>query len=133
VATLAILDDARQKTIALLHSCTAAELDFAEPTRSLPSFADWHTLRQMGWHIADTESRYYLPSLGLPSKPRAPDLIDELEESARHARTQLRDMSADLVAIEDDEVWTTVKLLRRLAWHERSELATIREMLAIIR
>lgn len=131
--TFAILGDVRQQTMTFLQSCTAAELDFTDPSRSLPSFADWHSLRQMGWHIADTESRYYLPSLGSPAKPRAADLIDELAESGRHVRTQLHDMSADLVAVEDDQVWTTVKLLRRLAWHERSELAAMREMRATIR
>lgn len=131
--TVAILDDVREKTIAFLQSCTTAELDFTDHARSLPSFANWHTLRDMGWHIADTESRYYLPSLGLPTKTPATHLIDELMESARHVRGQLCGMPSDLVVVDEGEVWTTVKLLRRLAWHERSELAAMQDMLTKIR
>lgn len=130
--TLAILEGVREDTIAFVASCPDAELDHDDPQRSLPAFASWRTLRDMAWHIADTESRYYLPSLELPGKPRAANIADELEESAEHVRNQLWEVPADRV-VENDEVWTTVKLLRRLAWHEQNELAEIRRMLANMR
>lgn len=66
-ATTMILRGVRPQTIGLIRSCSDAELDWDDPERVLPSYARWRTLRQMGWHVADTESRYYLPCLGLGS------------------------------------------------------------------
>lgn len=126
--TLAILDRARAQTVELLRSVPPAELDSDRLQRSLPSFAGWRTLRQMAWHIVDTESRYYLPAAGLAAKPPHNDLFTELAESAAHVREQLRAMPADLHVEQHGEVWTAVKLLRRLAWHERGELAVMRTM-----
>ena len=131
--TLDILGRVRRETIALLRSCTPAELDSEDHNRALPSFASWRTLRQMGWHIADCECRYYLPAAGLPTRSRRTDLLEELAESAAHVRRQLRAMPADLRAARDGEVWTAVKLLRRLAWHERGELEVMRTMLRRLR
>lgn len=131
--TLTILGEARRETIELLRSCTEAELDTDDPERILPRFASWRTLRQMGWHLADTESRYYLPVTGLPPKPRTGDLVEELRQSARHVSGQVRAAARDRVAAVRGEIWTTVKLLRRLAWHERAELDVMRTMLHKIR
>lgn len=39
-------------------------------------------------------------------------------------------MPADLVVDGPHGTWTSVKVLRRLAWHERGELAVMRSMLA---
>lgn len=127
--TVAILEEARRGVVDLLRSCTEAELDWDDADRPLPRFATWRTLRQMGWHIADTESRYYLPATGLPAKPRTEDLLAELKQSAQHISAQLRAVPPDLVSEDASERWTTVKLLRRLAWHERAELSVMRSML----
>ena len=78
---------------------------------------------QLALHIADTESRYYLPVLGLPARPRADGLVTELEESGAHVRRVVSGMAPDLASASDDHgSWTSVKVLRRLAWHERGEL-----------
>ncbi len=131
--TLEILGRVRAETVDLLRSVPPDKLDAEDLQRSLPSFANWRTLRQMAWHIADTESRYYLPAAGLPAKPRSDDLFAELGESAAHVQRQLRSMPADLLVEARGEVWTAVKLLRRLAWHERGELAVMRGMLGPLR
>jgi len=128
--TLAILDAIRPQTIALLRACSDAELDWDDPERVLPSYAGWRTLRQMAWHVADTEGRYYLPSLGLGYRERVPGLMDELRLSRDHTRQLVETMPSDLVTEGERGVWTTVKVLRRLAWHERGELAVMRGMLA---
>lgn len=127
--TLEILRNVRPQTIALLRSCSAAELDWDDPERLLPSFARWRTLAQMGWHIADTESRYYLPCLGLGYRERADGLSAELERSAEHVRTVIEAMPPDLCVEGEQGCWTSVKVLRRLAWHERGELVAMRTML----
>lgn len=126
--TLAILSAARQETLTLVTSSPPEVLDFDEPTRALPAWAGWRTLRQMAWHLADTESRYYLPSLGVPIRPAESDLITELSASARHVQAVVSAMPADLIHRAGGEVWTTTKVLRRLAWHERSELVTMRQL-----
>jgi hypothetical protein len=123
--TLAVLVAVRDETLALVTSSGPAVLDFDDPTRTLPAWARWRTLRQMAWHLADTESRYYLPALGLPGRSAEPDLITELTASARHVRTVVSTMPATLIRRTPSEMWTTTKVLRRLAWHERSELITM--------
>jgi hypothetical protein len=130
-ATLATVMDARVGTRALLDACRACEselLDFDNPVRVLPSWARWRTLRAMFWHVADTECRYYFPGLGLPYRPRAADLDTELEACAAHVRATVAGIPDDLVHHHRGEEWTSTKVLRRLAWHERGELVAIREL-----
>jgi hypothetical protein len=126
--TLAILRAARQQTLALVSACPDAVLDWDDPQRILPPWASWRTLRQMAWHVADTESRYYLPRLGLPSRPREADLLQELRRSAQHVHQAITRVPPALLQRSDGEVWTTTKLLRRLAWHERGELVVMRQL-----
>lgn len=127
-ATLAILASARTGTLALLDACPDVLLDVDNPARVLPSFARWRTLRAMFWHIADTDCRYYLPGLGLKSRPRAADLATELAECAAHVGRVVDTMPLDLAAGFGDEQWTSTKVLRRLAWHERGELRAMRDL-----
>jgi hypothetical protein len=127
-ATLAILADVRRDTLALVTGSPPEVLDFDDPQRSLPAWATWRTLRQMAWHVVNTESRYYLPRLGLPYREAEPDLVAELHASADHVRHAVATMPADLVNHHGGETWTTTKVLRRLAWHERSELVTMHHL-----
>jgi uncharacterized damage-inducible protein DinB len=126
--TLAILSAARQQTLALISACPDAVLDWDDPQRVLPPWASWRTLRQMAWHVADTESRYYLPRLGLAGRPREADLLGELQRSAAHVQAAVRSVAPALLRRSDGEVWTTTKLLRRLAWHERGEVVVMRRL-----
>ncbi|MEQ7005912.1 DinB family protein [Actinopolymorpha sp. B17G11] len=125
-ATLAVLADSRRDVMALVRACPDAVLDWDDPHRALPSYASWRTVRQVAWHIVDTESRYYLPMTGLGYREPAGDLLAELELSAAHVRKAVETMPADLVRTTNGATWTSVKLLRRLAWHERGELAVMR-------
>jgi hypothetical protein len=129
-ATLRILRSARAETLRLVGSASPTQLDFVDESRQLPIWADWNTARQLAWHITDTESRYYLPRLGLPEKRRGTDLVDELRSSGAHVRASLATLGPAEVAVTDGEVWTSVKLLRRLAWHERGEFVPLRKLLA---
>lgn len=128
--TLTILDDQRSRTLGILDGLPDRLLDFDDPERALPRWARWRTIRQTLWHICDTESRYYLPQTGLPARERLDRLPAELRASHRHVRSVLASMPRDTVNRPADEVWTATKLLRRLAWHERGELAAIGELLA---
>lgn len=124
-STLEILTAQRERTLSVVVDLPDALLDRDDPSRLMPHWARWHTIRETIWHIADTESRYYLPQLGLPTRGREVDLEVELRASAAHVRTVLTQMPRDLV-VTGDELWTSTKLLRRLAWHEAGELDAIR-------
>lgn len=127
--TMAILRWARADLGALLAACTDAELDWDDPERALPPWARWRTLRQMAWHIADAESRYYLAQVGVPPPERCGRLSDELSRSHQHVLRTLPQLERDLmVTSRDEQVWTCRKVLRRLAWHERSELDAMRAL-----
>ncbi|MBE1875439.1 DinB family protein [Myceligenerans pegani] len=122
-ATLSILERSRARTLELIRAAGPHVMEYRDPDRTLPAYASWHTVGQLAWHIADTESRYYLPLLGLPPRPRAEDLVTELEESGAYVRRVVSGMDPDLTAEWDAHgAWTSVKVLRRLAWHERGEL-----------
>lgn len=128
-STLAVLDEVRPQTVALVRSCPSAVLDWDDPDRVLPSYAAWRTIRQLARHIVDTESRYYLPCVGLGYRAPANDLLDELRESAAHVRSAVETMRPDILRTETVHgTWTSVKVLRRLAWHERGELAVMRRL-----
>ena len=127
-ATQRILDDLRPRTVEFLRASPDDLLDWDDPDRALPPHARWRTLRLMGWHVADTECRYYLPSLGLPAKPRDAELMAELHTAHDFVRTAVATMPGDLVHRDRGEVWTSTKVLRRLAWHERGELAAMRDL-----
>jgi hypothetical protein len=129
-ATSTILAECRQRTIELIGSCPPEVLDWDDPERRLPSYARWRTIRQLAWHVVDTESRYYLPMAGLGYREPCAELTDELVRSAAQVRNAVQTMPADLVRRHDGQVWTSVKLLRRLAWHERGELAVMESLAA---
>jgi hypothetical protein len=127
-ATLAILESARTTTLALLDACPDELLDVDNPERVLPAFARWRTLRAMFWHVADADCRYYLGGLGLETRPRAADLATEMIECTAHVRRVVGAMPLDRAARDDQGHWTSTKVLRRLAWHERSELRAMRDL-----
>lgn len=129
-ATLAILERARAETLELVRAAPPAVLSYRDPDRTLPPHAWWHTVGQLALHIADTESRLYLPALGLPARDRASDLVTELEESGAHVRRVVSRMAPDLATSDRHGSWTSVKVLRRLAWHERAELEVLASLVA---
>ena len=126
--TSAILTYARQELLALIEDCSAAELDWDDPDRQLPGWAHWRTLRQVAFHIADTESRYYLAALDLEPPKRSTDVREELRRSRTHVQEVLGRFERDRAVTAGCQSWTTRKVLRRLACHERSELDAMRPL-----
>lgn len=70
-------DACRAETIQLISSASDAELDYDDPERLLPAWATWRTPRQLAQHIADTETRHYVASLGVSPPPRDLDLVTD--------------------------------------------------------
>jgi hypothetical protein len=56
------------------------------------------------------------------------DVSDELRQSGVHVLDVLARLEHDRVVASADGCWTTRKVLRRLAWHERSKLDAIRAL-----
>lgn len=131
--TLQIHAWAREDLLVLLDGATDAELDHDDPERAMPSWARWRTLRQMARHVADAESRYYLARLGIAPPDPEDELSAHLDRSAQHVRRVLPTLPRDLVREDGGEVWTTRKVLRRLAWHERGEVDAMRALLRRMR
>ncbi len=124
------LDACRAETIALVSAAPETALDHDDPDRILPAWATWRTPRQLARHIIETESGYYLAALGVSPPSTHADLLMDLRRSADHVRTTLPMLPDALVVDRGGEVWTTTKVLRRLAWHERGELVVLRRLLA---
>lgn len=70
----------------------------------------------MAWHVADTESRYYLAMMGIPPQPGATELVAEMVQSHDHVVNTLPRLAIDRVMQRADEVWTTRKVCF-VGWH----------------
>lgn len=140
--TLELHGWARADLLEMLHDASDEQLDWADPERELPDWAWWDTPRKMAWHCAITESRYYLGRLGVAAPqpfaaltspfpvPRTTELMELLAISQEHVRRWIERLPDDLVVQKHDEVWTTRKVLRRLAAHERGENHVTASLLA---
>jgi hypothetical protein len=114
VLTAQILDAQRSRTLALLNAASDEALDRRDPTVEQPAWMAWRTPREIIRHIADTESRAYLRWCGLPQLEPISDLREELDRSAVHIRDVIHSMPRTFRAEHHGEIWTPVKLLRRL-------------------
>lgn len=170
-ATIAILDAARRRTLALVASASQDQL--TRPSAWAPHIESegWQSALDLAWSFADVESRIYLPALGLPTRrsllaiaaaqlsasrtlvagaeSQADVLIDEpaadtpdiaarvallpaeLEQSHAHVIAQVRTLpDVRIRTTPEGGEWTSVKLLRTLAWRERSLLPLFEALLA---
>jgi hypothetical protein len=127
--TIEILSEQRARTLAIVASTTDTELDAEEEGVVQPGWMTWRTPRQILRHIADTEARAYPRWCGLPELEPVEDLRLELARSALHVRDTINEMPRTFRTEHRGEVWTPVKLLRRLAWHERVESVFLRRRL----
>ena len=127
--TLEILDAQRAESLSLLDASDDKALDKRDGSVKQPAWMPWRTPRKILRHIADTESRTYPLWCALPQMEPIEDLHEELEHSAHHIREVITTMPRSFRTTHDGGVWTPVKLLRRLAWHERVELVFLRRRL----
>lgn len=128
-ATADILRRERERTIELVTRATTEQLEAVNADVVQPHWMRWRTADAIAWHIADTESRHYLQLIGAGERVPASELLRELEESGAWITERLRSMPRAAVERHGSEVWTSVKVLRRLAWHERVESVFLRRRL----
>ena len=116
----------------------AKVMEWDPPYRHFASYAWWRTIWQIVKHVALTEVAYYLPSVGWEVRLdlRALQIADwheQLWQSREEAYRFLDELraSSDRVRLRNgDETWTVRKVLRRLVWHERLHLKSIRRIVA---
>lgn len=127
--TADILRRERRRTMELVARASVDQLEAADEGVAQPVWMRWRTASAIAWHIADTESRHYLRLVGGGERAPVPDLLGELEESGHWIQAQLLSIRRDAVERQGTALWTTVKVLRRLAWHERVESVFLRRRL----
>ena len=129
-STLTILEQSRDRTFDLMLSATEDDLDRPLDAGD-QSHNPWKTARELAWHFADVESRVLIPALGLRPRPREEALLDELRSSHNAVMEAVAKLPEALITVTPSgSEWTSVKVLRRLAWHERQHLARLEQLLA---
>lgn len=126
--TIGLLHATRTELLGLVTALSDDALDWDPPYRRFPSWAKWRTIRQILVHIANVETHYYLPNIGIrptvsPADSGAPwrqtllthrnvtiEELQELKTADDQSRTHI---------LEDHGGWSVGKVLRRLVWHER--------------
>ena len=135
--TIALLGATRSDLLERIRGTPDQVLDWYPPYRRFPSWARWHTIRQILAHIANTETHYYLPNIGIwPELSPATDEGSWQEYLAPHRDATLQALHAlraslDLARVHflDDGAWSVRKVLRRLVWHERLHTKSVQRII----
>lgn len=124
--TIELMRATRSDLLATVEPLSDEALDWEPPYKAFAPWADWRTIRQILAHIANTETHYYLTSIGYEpimsparrnenwrvflSKQRTAALafLDDLQSASDRAR----------VWQWGEEQWSVRKVLRRLVRHE---------------
>lgn len=129
-ATLTILEQARARSLALLESTDEHRLHRTSAELWDVDFGGFSDAAELAWSFADVESRRYPSALGLATREPLPDLLDELRASHVHAMQIVATLPEVLIrAAPDGGEWTSVKLLRMLAWYERAHYSLLETLL----
>ncbi len=135
--TIALIEATRCDLLELIHGTPDQVLDWDPPYRRFPSWARWRTIRQILAHIANAETHYYLPNIGIqPNISPATEKESWQEYLTSHRGATLQALHAlkasrDLARVQfhDDGAWSVRKVLRRLVWHERLHTKSIQRII----
>ena len=126
-ATLRKLETQRAATIDLIARAAAAgALDVHDADVVQPAWMPWRTPRAIAEHLVADAAGAYLKRLSLPVLSHRGGLIDGLIATGEHLQHVVRTVPRDRVTDYKGEVWTSVKFLRRQAWHEGVEQVFLR-------
>ena len=120
-----LLSASREDLLATVSSLPPDALDWDPPYRYFAEWASWRTVRAILAHIANTETHYYLPSIGYeaslaPAEPDADwrEFLPEHRQETLCFLDGLRDAADRARVSRDREEWSIRKVLRRLVRHE---------------
>ena len=133
-----LLQASRSDLVTTLEWLPAATFDWDPPYEGFLPWARWRTVRQVVAHLANTETHYYLPTIGFhPSAEPVPgdsewqSFLAGRREEVVECLDRLRH-TPDLAQVTEAwaEGWSVRKVLRRLVWHERLHTKSIRRIAA---
>jgi hypothetical protein len=130
-----LLSASRSDLLATVSSLPQAALDWDPPYRAFADWASWRTIRQILVHIANTETHYYLRSIGYEPRRRPATPKGGWEEPLRQHRDEtvlfLRKLRHDpdraRVSLGEEQ-WSVRKVVRRLVRHELLHWKSIRRI-----
>ena len=107
--TIQLLEASRSDLIAMLEGLPAGALDWDLPYERFLPWARWRTVRQVVAHLANTETHYYLASIGfhppwepVPMESEWRSFLADRRAKAIEFLDELRDAS-DLARVNDAE------------------------------
>jgi hypothetical protein len=130
-----LLSASRKDLLATVSSLPSDALDWDPPYRSFADWATWRTVRAILAHVANTETHYYLPSLGhQPCSAPAKADGDWAQFLPEHRQETIRFLegvraSSDRARVSrNGEEWSVRKVVRRLVRHELLHWKSIRRI-----
>ncbi len=138
--TIGLLHATRTHLLSLVAGLSDDALDWNPPYRRFSTWANWRTIRQILVHIANAETHYYLPNIGIhPAVPPAGSR-DPWKHNLRKHRNVTTEALRKLKAEQDlsrvhffdaEGGWSVGKVLRRLVWHERLHFKSIERIIGV--
>ena len=130
-----LLSASREDLLATVSSLPSDALDWDPPYRSFADWATWRTVRAILAHVANTETHYYLRSIGHEPRSAPAEAEGDWEKFLpQHRRETIRFLegirgAADGARVSrDGEEWSLRKVLRRLVRHELLHWKSIRRI-----
>lgn len=133
--TIRLLSASREDLLITVSSLQSDAHDWDPPYKSFGAWASWRTVRAILAHIANTETHYYLPSVGCEPRlaPAAPDgdweeFLPKHRQETLQFLNELRSAADRARVSRDQEEWSVRKVLRRLVRHELLHWKSIRRI-----
>ena len=138
--TIDLLRATRADLLRLVAELSDNALDWNPPYRRFSTWATWRTIRQILVHIANVETHYYLPNIGIrptvsPADSKVPWQHNLLKH--RNVTTEaLQKLKAEqdlsrIHLLDAGGGWSVGKVLRRLVWHERLHSKSIDRIIRV--
>ncbi len=140
--TIELLHATRTDLLRLVAELPENVLDWNPPYHRFSSWANWRTIREILVHIANVETHYYLPNIGIRPTISPADSEVPWEHILLRHRTVTIEALQKLKAEQDFSRvhffdvhggWSLGKVLRRLIWHERLHSKSICRIIGVYR
>ena len=138
--TIELLHATRTDLLRHVTELSDNALDWNPPYRRFSSWANWRTIREILVHIANVETHYYLPNIGIrPTVSPAASEVSWEHNLLNHRNVTIEALQKlkveqDLSRVHFFDVhggWSMGKVLRRLVWHERLHSKSIRRIVGV--
>ena len=138
--TIDLLHGTRTDLLRLAGELSDKALDWNPPYRRFSTWATWRTIREILVHIANVETHYYLPNIGIRPTVSSADRKLPWQQNLLIHRNVVIEALQRLKAEQDlsrihlfdtGGGWSVGKVLRRLVWHERLHSKSIDRIIRV--